>query len=292
MAEETKKRFRSITDDTKSTGELRFHEKDSINGLFSGHLKEVKCEWSVPAQGKSFAGLKYPRLVFHFASNDAPSEQRHYYFSVLPVESSVDTFPEGKNAFRVDQVFAWIKYMLQVFYLEGRSIADAGIQKYLYLPFEDIDEEGQYVQVDPQDVLNGYGFLFTNVAEIMEGRINLADGETPKPCYKTADGKYKRVWMKLLRYKKKKNNWEEVANNGELAFDPSILSGSGCLELQKPGVPTAKTLRIDTSKESIIPQKTNKEPNYNRADLDGGITVGSNGEYAGGDDLPFGNVPY
>ena len=58
------KKKRGISNSTQAVSQLKFHEKDaSPNGLFIGHLEEVKVEWSTNADGKTFLDicLKYQR---------------------------------------------------------------------------------------------------------------------------------------------------------------------------------------------------------------------------------------
>ena len=213
---------RGISNSTKAVNLLQFHEKDAAqNGLFIGHLEDVSVEWSTTND------VKTPRLSFHFASNHANvSERRHVYQSIFPVESSVDTIPGGKYEWRVNNVFRWIKHMLDVFYLKGKELSE-----------------------------EAYATLFTNTAAILNGTFGKEP--TNKPYYKNADGKPISLWMKLLRHKKRKNEWINVGLNGELAFDTMI--GSGIIEIQKPNTPPA-ILRLDMAKESITPTEVNKAP--------------------------------
>lgn len=290
-----KKLRRGVSNETHAVSQMKFHEKDAgTNGLFIGHLDEVRVDWSVNADGKSFTGMKMPRLTFHFASNHANvNERRHVYQTLFPIESNVDTIPEGSKAWQVDNIFNWIKHMLDVFYLKGREMTDAEIDA-LTLSFVDYDDEGNYVAVEPEDVLAGYATLFNNVVAIMTGKFNLADGETPKCCYKDANGNPISIWMKLLRHKKRKNDWINVAANGELAFDTFI--GAGCIEIQRGTNPPA-ILRLDLAKESITPKQVNKQPTIGGAPMApamGGIMAAGMGEQpmngayaAAGEEMPF-----
>ena len=220
-----KKMRRGVSNQTQAVSQLRFHEKDAApNGLFVGHLDEVRVDWSVNADGKSFTGMKVPRLTFHFASNHANKEERrHVYHSLFPVESNVDTMEGGKDAWRVNNVFNWIKHMLDVFYLKGRNLTEE--EEYaLGLDFVDYDENtGEYIPVDPEDVLKAYANLFNNACAMLNGQFNLKDGEVAKPTYKDANGNFIKLWIKLLRHRKRKTDWINVGNNGELAFDGFIV---------------------------------------------------------------------
>ena len=253
-----KRNRRGVNNKTKAVAQLRFHEKDSAqNGLFVGHLDSVSVEESVNADGKQFTGMKVPRFVLHFASNhNVASEQRHVYYSLNPVESNVNTIPGGSEEWKVTNVFNWIKHMLDVLYLKGRELTEKE-EEALTLPFEDFDEEGNYVVVEPEEVIAGYKYIFENAASMLNGSFNLKDGEVAKPVYKTADGKFISLWMKLLRHKKVKTEWKNVAQNGELGFDSFI--GNGVIELVKKDCPPL-VLRIDLAKESITPKETNKQP--------------------------------
>src|SRR5574344_1835309 len=229
-----KKVRRGISNETRAVSQLKFHEKDAaLNGLFIGHLHVVTVEWSEGGDSSSFNSIKVPRLQFHFASNHAnEQEMRHVYQTLFPVESSDDTITSGAQEWRVNNVFAWIKHILDVFYLKGRKMTEQE-EEALELPFIDFDEEGNFVVVDSQEVVNGYRSLFENAAAMLNGSFNLADGETAKPCFKNADGKYIPCWMKLIRCKKVKNAWKNVAGGnaaGDLSFD---FIGSGAVELQK-----------------------------------------------------------
>lgn len=250
---------RGVSNQTQAVSQLRFHEKDAAtNGLFIGHLEEVKVEWSTNADGKMFTGLRMPRLVFHFTSNHANvNERRHVYQNLLPVESNVNTIPNGSEEWKVNNVLNWIKHILDVFYLKGRQLTPEE-EDALTLPFVDFDEQSNYVAVEPEEVLNGYATLFANAAAMLNGNFKeLKDGEAAKPCYKDANGKPISIWMKLLRHRKRKNDWINVGQNGDLAFDQFI--GAGAIEIQKPNTPPA-ILRVDMSKESITPKETKKQP--------------------------------
>ncbi len=254
-----KKVRRGVNNETKAVAQLRFHEKDAStqNGLFVGHLESCSVDWSVNADGKQFTGEKVPRVTLHFASNHtSASEQRHVYYTLNCVESNVNTIPDGSEDWKVNNIFHWMKHILDVYYLKGREMT-AEEEEALSLPFEDFDDEGNYVAVETADVIKGYAFIFNNFVAMMNGSFNLPEGETPKPCYKTADGKFIPAWLKLLRHKKVKGEWKNVAQNGELGFDSFI--GNGVVELIRKDMPPA-VLRLDLAKESITPKETKKAP--------------------------------
>lgn len=260
---QTAKRVRrGVSNATKAVSHLKFHEKDAAaNGLFVGQLSDVRVESSVNADGKTFTGLEVPRLTFEFTSCHAnANEKRYVYQTLFPIESNVDTIPEGKDEWRVNAVFAWIKHILDVFYLKGRELTPDE-EDSLSLDFIDYEENNgviEYVSVEPETVLATYKKLFEAAAAMMNGRYADKDTEaTGKACYKDANGKPLPVWMKLLRYvKNKKGEWTAVSR-GELSF-PSFV-GEGCLELMK-AKEFPKVIRIDVTKESITPKEVKKTP--------------------------------
>lgn len=289
-----KKKRRGISNETRGSSQLRFHERDvAKNGLFLGHLEGVEVKWSVNADGKKFTGLNAPRLEFHFASNhEKKDEQRHLRHSLFPVESNVNTIPNGADEWQVTSLFDWIKHILDVLYLKGRQMTEAE-EDALSLPFEDFDDEGEYIPVEPEEVLKGYGILFENVAAMLNGTFNLADGETPKPCYKDANGKPIVLWMKLLRHKKRKGEWINI-NNGELGFDNFV--GSGIIEIYDRKTMKPAKLSLDLSRESYLPQSVKKAPTVGGvAPMGGtmvpsmpGMPVDNDGAFgAAGEDMPF-----
>lgn len=273
-----KKVRRGVSNQTKAVTQLRFHEKDAStqNGLFIGHLDSVSVDWSVNAEGKQFTGEKVPHVTLHFASNHpSASEQRHVYYTLNCVESNVNTIPGGSEEWKVNNIFNWMKHILDVYYLKGREMTEDE-EFALSLPFTDYDDEGNYVVVEIDDVIAGYAYIFNNFAAMMNGQFNLKDGETPKPCYKTADGKFIPAWLKLLRHKKVKGEWKNVAQNGELGFDSFI--GNGVVELIRKDMPPA-VLRVDLAKESITPKETKKAPSIGAANSGiaamGGVMAGA-----------------
>lgn len=251
-----KKSRRGVNNQTQAVAQLKFHEKDAApNGLFVGHLEEVKVEVSENSESKTFVGIAVPRLTFHFASNHTnPNEKRHVYQTLFPVESNVNTIPGGSEEWKVNNVFNWIKHILDVFVFKDRQMTPEE-EDALSLPFEDFDENGDYVAIDQEEVVNGYRFIFDNAAAMINGQF----GDTPKkhPAYKTEDGKFIPCWIKLLRHRKRKGEWFNINSNGDLGFDGFI--GTGVVELMKKDCPPS-VLRLDLAKESITPKETKKAP--------------------------------
>ena len=288
-----KKVRRGVSNETQATSKLRFHEKDAApNRLFMAHLHSVSVAWSEGGEGKQFEGEKIPRLVFEFASNTKDATQRRYVDKTLfPVESSVETIPGGDKDWQVNAVLTWIKHILDIYYLNGRPLTEEE-EDALSLPFIDFDDEGNYVSVDVKEVLSGYAQLFNNVAAIMNGTFNLADGETPKPCFRDANGAYIRCWIKLLRHIKAKGEWKNVSN-GDLSFTQFV--GTGAIELAPQANSQPKILSVDESKESITPKEIKKAPSIpGMADMAGGVMAGtgipatnSSAYQEAADEMPF-----
>lgn len=237
----------------RGTTRLKFsHEQAKQNGLFIGHLESVVVSMIQIGEDKtgmpSFNGLEIPKIVFTFASNEPEVAKRHYIpLSFTAVESNANTIPGGKDEWKVNTVFDWFKHILNVYVLKGRELTEDEANA-LTLSFEDFDEQGEYVPVEPEDVIAGWKTLFEN----MENIVNR--GREGQPYYKAKDGKDIPVWIKLLRYiKTGKKGWQPV-NNGDLAF-PSFV-GEGCIELYKQNTPPS--IRIDSVKEAIIPMNVEK----------------------------------
>ena len=290
-------RKRGVSNKTHAVSQLRFHEKDAAqNGLFIGHLEDVNVDYSKNENSKSFPNMNVPRLTFHFTSNHSNvSELRHVYRVLFPIESNIDTIPGGQSEWMVNNVFNWIKHVLDVYYLKGRELTEEE-ENALDLDFIDYDDNGAYLYVDPDDVLRAYARLFRNAAAMLNGSFGKSPNDTIVPCYKTADGKPINCWMKLLRHKKRKGEWVNIEQNGELGFDTFI--GNGCIELVKGQNPPT-VLRLDLAKESITPKETKKVPNLGGIPgnpVMGGTIVpnipsmgaqGSEAFMAAQDDMPF-----
>ena len=292
-----KKVRRGVSNETKATTQLRFHEKDAApNGLFMAHLHSVSVEWSTNADGKQFTGEKVPRLQFEFASNTADAnEMRHVYQSLFPVESNVNTIPGGSEEWKVNQVLSWIKHILDVYYLKGRKLTEAE-EDALSLPFIDFDDDGNFIALDVKEILAGYAQVFSTVVAMLNGTFGLAEGETAKPCYRDDNGKFLRCWIKLLRYVKNKGEWKSVTQNGDLGFP--MFVGTGVVELAPAPNAQPKIISVDSSRESITPKEVKKAPTIpGMAGAEGGVMAGMPGmggtaagsayTEAAAEDMPF-----
>lgn len=297
---ETKKVSRRGIGSARGTTRLKFsHEQAKQNGLFLAHLDSVEVKTITIGEDKtgmpSFNGLDIPKLVLTFASNEEDANKRHYVtLQFTAVESNTNTIPGGKEEWKVNSVFDWLKHLLNVFVLKGRELNEEE-EAALSLSFEDFDEQGEYVPVEPETVIAAWKSLFENFENIINR------GREGSPYYTTKDGKSIVLWIKLLRYiKAGKKGWVPV-NNGDLSF-PSFV-GEGCIEIYKQN--TLASIRIDSIKEAIIPMNVEKPkapnmPNPNMgmgAPAMGGVPVGDPMMTGGGydanimataqEDMPF-----
>lgn len=242
----------------RGTTRLKFsHEQANRNGLFIGHLDSVVVSMIQIGDDKtgmpSFNGLEIPKLTITFASNEEDANKRHYQtLTFTAVESNANTIPGGKEEWKVNSVFDWLKHILNVYVLKGRDLTDDEAAA-LSLSFEDFDEQGEYVSIEPENVIVGWKTLFENFENIINR------GRNGQPYYKSKDGKNIAVWLKMLRYiKTNKKGWNPI-NNGDLSF-PSFV-GEGCIEIYKQNTPPS--IRVDSVKEAIIPMNIEnpKQPN-------------------------------
>lgn len=250
---ETKKVSRRGIGSARGTTRLKFsHEQAKQNGLFLGHLDSVAVSMIQIGEDKtgmpSFNGLEIPKLTITFASNEEEVNKRHYQpLTFTAVESNANTIPGGKEEWKVNSVFDWLKHILNVFVLKGRELTEEE-EAALSLSYEDFDEQGEYSPVEPEVVIAGWKTLFENFENIMNR------GREGQPYFKTKDGKNVALWLKMLRYiKTPKKGWQPV-NNGDLSF-PSFV-GEGCVEIYKQNTPPS--IRIDSVKEAIIPMNVEK----------------------------------
>lgn len=265
-------RRRGISNETVGTTRLRFSHVDAKpNGLFVGHLDDVqltKVDIKEDSAGMpSFRGIELSRLVFTFASNEEDKAKRRYQtLSFLPVESNVNTIPGGKEEWKITRIFNYLKHILDVYVLRGASMT-AEMEDALALSFEDFDENGEYVSIDPKVVAEAWNKLFANFFNLFN---TAKDGA---PAWKTKDGKPIPVWFKLLRYvKSSKSGWSEV-DRGNLAFP--TYPGEGVIEVFVQN--TAPTIKLDATREAIKPMniEKNKKPNLSIPGNPGGVDMGT-----------------
>lgn len=143
----------------------------------------------------------------------------------------------------------------------------------LSLSYEDFDEQGEYINVDGETVVAAWKTLFENFVNI------LVRGKDGAPYYKSNDGKFITVWIKLLRYiKAGKKGWQEV-DGGNLTFPQFV--GEGAIELYKQNVPPV--IRVDVTRENIRPMKLDKPKTPNMpAGLPGGVSIDAGMGLGGG----------
>ncbi len=302
MAEETKApaasaqaapakpaRRRGITNETVGTTRLRFSHVDAKpNGLFVGHLDDVqitKVDIKEDSAGMpSFRGIELSRLVFTFASNEEDKTKRRYQtLSFLPVESNVNTIPGGKEEWKVTRIFNYLKHILDVYVLHGVAMT-AEMEDALSLNFEDFDENGEYVSIDPKVVADGWNKLFENFFNLFN---TAKDGA---PAWKTKDGKLIPIWIKLIRYiKAGQKGWVEV-DRGNLSFP--TYPGEGVIELFIQN--NAPMIKLDATREAIKPMNIEKKktPNLSIPGMAGGVDMGGGAGSVVGSEMGMGNYGF
>ncbi len=265
--EEVKKVSRRGLGSARGTARLKFgNDQAKPNGLFLGHLEEVKYSTITIGEDKtgmpSFNGFEIPKLTLTFASNEEDPNKRHYVSKTFTaVESNVNTIPGGKEEWKVNSVFDWLKHVLNVYYLKGRELTDEEATA-LSLTFEDFDEQGEYVSVDTEIVINAWKVLFENFENIMNR------GKDGKPVYHDKNNKFIPVWLKLLRYVKSRKSWTPI-NNGDLSLPQFV--GEGCIEIyQQNAIPSIK---IDLVKETILIMNVEKPKTPNMPAVGGMVPM-------------------
>lgn len=278
----TVKKVRRGIGSARGTTRLKFDHKMALpNGLFLGHIDEVSVKMVTIGEETtglpSFTGLEVPRLSIVFASNEPePNKRKYATLSFLAQESNAETIPGGKSEWKVAQIFDYLNHILEVFYLKGRKLTEEE-EEALALEFEDFDENGQYVPIAPETVIEAWTKMFNAFANIMN------TGRDGGPVFKGKDNNFTTCYGKLIRCIKTKKGWQNVSN-GDLAF-PSFV-GEGVFEIYKANAQPA--LRIDVVRESITPKvaDTPKKPNMpSMAALPGGyanagVGIDTNGNIA------------
>lgn len=270
---EVKKVSRRGLGSARGTARLKFgNDQAKPNGLFLGHLEEVKYSTITIGEDKtgmpSFNGFEIPKLTLTFASNEEDPNKRHYVSKTFTaVESNVNTIPGGKEEWKVNSVFDWLKHVLNVYYLKGRELTDEEATA-LSLTFEDFDEQGEYISVDTEIVINAWKVLFENFENIMNR------GKDGKPVYHDKNNKFIPVWLKLLRYVKSRKSWTPI-NNGDLSFPQFV--GEGCIEIYQQNA--TPSIKIDLVKETILIMNVEKPKTPNMpavggmAPMMGGVVI-------------------
>lgn len=302
MTEQPKKKFRrGITNETRTISRLKYDESlaNRTNGLFLGVIDSAEVqevEFKEDNNGMpSFAGETVPVFVVQFHSlHDAPEKWRWVPLRLMPAESNANTIPFASESWKVDNVMGCIKHLLDVVYLHGRKLTEEE-EDALTLPFEDftITEDGKFVYepIDAKTILAGYKQVFSNAVAMLNGTWKLEPNTNPKPAYVNKDGKKTWYWLKLLRFiKNKQNKWAPIVRGGSSTGDLGFPSGIGTGIFEKYEKDSAPSLRVDPSKESIIPQKWQEEPSAPKAPM-GGVAMGGVNPIFGGSEMNMGQSP-
>lgn len=270
-----KKRRRGINNETRSASRKKFQHTDAVKGvgLFLGNV-DIRKEWVTFGEkegGRSqFMGCKVPKFVVEFSSlGNNVSEKKYAYINILPVESNVDTIPGGSKEWAFTQPIATIKHILEVFVLRGRTFTDEELDM-LELGYEDYDEDGSFVPVEPEEILKSWSILFDNVLKLIE------TGNNGKSALLDASGKPVEVWSKLLRYIKYKGEWQPI-QDGDLVFPHFV--GEGIFELVRRDKDTKlkkqPSMILDITKECITPMNIEKKKPNIGVGAGVGIPVGA-----------------
>lgn len=250
------KKKRGINNETRATSIRRFTEKDAntVTGLFAACIKEINVTIVNLKEGNnsmpSFNGYEIPRLDIHFTSlHNVETDRRHVFLTLFPVESTVDTIIGGKDEWKINTNFAWMKHILDVFVLKGKTLTEEQ-EDMLSLDYDDTDDDGNYINIDGDIILKAWKKVFEGFKSIME---------QPKPCYLDDKGNPIQTWVKMTRFtKNKKTGWESTcvgSSKGELGFR---FVGDGAFELIVPN--KQPSLYLNPTKEAIRPMDVKKEP--------------------------------
>lgn len=234
---------KKINNETRSTSLKKFRPKvDVNNGLCVGALTDVNVsdvEIQTDSKFEYFRGHTVPRLNFVFESREDPKgvKPATYIQSFLPIEHSPETVDGGDKEWKWDQLASMVKHIYLVF-ADRESLTKEEIDK-LSVEFEDVDENGNFLEVEPDVVIDAYRKFFHNIESLFK------NGD--KPIYKDASGKDVILWMKLIISFKGRN-----VNNGDPGF-PNF-PGEGVIEKKIKGV--NPDLQINIAKgESITPKE-------------------------------------
>lgn len=233
---------KKITNETRSTSLKKFRLNPEINnGIAIGALVDVSVSEATIKTDSSmvfYRGYDIPRLNFVFESREDAKgvKQSTYILSYLAIPHTPETIEGGDDAWRWDQMAAMVKH-LYLTIAEKTSLSDEDVEK-LNVEFDEVDENGIYLEQPPEVVIAAYKKFFDNIVSLFK--------PGNKAVYKTDDNKDKVLNMKLLISVKGRN-----INNGDPAFPG--YPGEGVVELRVPGVATG--LVINPAKgESIIPK--------------------------------------
>ena len=168
-----KKTRRGITNEVRGAARIKFSQRDANpqNGLFLAHIEDIKVTEATIEEDSvglpSFTGITMPKIQITFASNHKNiSERRYITQQLMPAESNVDTIPGGKDEWKVNSILQMMKHYMDVFILKGREMTEEE-ENALTLPFEDFDENGEYISIPTEEVVAGWKTLFTNFVAIM-----------------------------------------------------------------------------------------------------------------------------
>jgi len=250
---------KKINNETRSTSLKKFRPKiDRYDGLCLGALTDVNVsdvEIKADSNFEFYRGHTVPRLNFVFESREDEKgvKTSTYIHSFLPVEHSPETIDGGDKEWKWDQIASMIKHFYLVF-VGRENLTTEEINK-LVVDFEDVDENGNFQEVEPEVVIDAYRKFFNNIVSLFK------PGD--KAIYKDESGKDVILWMKLIISVKGKN-----INNGDPAF-PNF-PGEGVIEKRVKGV--SPSIQINVGKGESIKAKEPVQA-VAQASVVGGVTA-------------------
>ena len=255
---------KGISNETRSASLKKFKANPKRNnGLCLGALVEVNvsdAEVKSDSTMTSFRGLSIPRINFVFESQLDPVgvKKSTYIHSYLAIEHNTENH-SGDGVWRWNQMSQMIKHFLEV-YRDYAPFTKEEEAK-LVVDFTDEDENGIYVDADPQVVADAYRKFFENVVSLFK--------PADKAIYLDANGKPRIVWMKLIVDIKGK-----PVNNGDFGFPG--YPGEGVIELFQKDIEPSIYINVGKG-ENIVPHapSTAAAPPAANGDAGGAATTGA-----------------
>lgn len=290
--ESPKKRRRGINNETRSTTRRKFTDKyldpkTRLAGVMF-HSVEVKYATFKDTANSQFAGMAVPFIAFTLKSVTGKNDAEKAFIEIKynAVESTTETMEGGDEAYKVDSQLSMMKHIIDVAVKNGKPLTDDELDG-LELDFCDKDDDGNFIALDAQEVLDAYYKFYKFIVDMCNAESSL--------MFKGSDGKPVVYWAKLIRYIKSKKQWRAV-NDDQLGFP--MFVGEGILERAIPN--TAPLIEINPATEQITLMQgisnTAKQPALGGVRQPGiptqSANIGNIGSEAGmgvsdRDDLPF-----
>lgn len=256
---------------------ILFNEQDASPqyGLFLAQIDEVTVTTAEYAANEDkpnpFSGHQVPRINILWSNgNPDKSKAKYYNHSFNAVQSTVETFIKGKEAWKVRIIYQHMVHYLETYLMKAKGlppieVADAIAGRINDSIFPIVDGKTNYNGtpvynlVPVEEVLEDYRRRFQAFADVMNygvdanGNIRKATDADAKPLYKDVNGKPIKTWILLLRSYKSNGVWK--TSNDALLSIPNFIR-SGVLEIEVAG--KAPVLRLDKSTMSLNVVETPK----------------------------------